>query len=175
MTLPGHAEDGDAGPVRMTVGSGDNRSLTYELIVPAGRDAVWDALMTTDGLETWAGPAALVEPRRGGAWDVYFDPDAPKGQRGSENTLIAIVPKRLIVMSAGAPKQFETVNRERTIVIFETEAADEGRTLVRMIQTGWGEGPDWDGAFEYVKPANAEWLSWLHRRFESGPLEWPEP
>lgn len=157
------------GAVQVTASDGPGRFAAFELIVPASLDEVWRVLSTSDGLAEWAGPAAFVDLRRDGQWDVYFKPDAPPGQRGSENRLIGFVPERLLLIEAGAPPQFPTVKAEKTLAIFEIEPLNATHTRVRMTQTGWKNGAEWDAAFSYLLDANATWLGWLHARFAEDP------
>jgi hypothetical protein len=39
------------------------------------------------------------------------------------------------------------------MVILDFESAGAGRTRVRFTQMGWGDGPDWDKAYEYFDNA----------------------
>ncbi len=171
-TLADGCETRQIGPVVVTIVRGAERYLDFELVVPGTMAETWRTLMTSEGLAEWAGPAAYVEPHRDGAWDVYFKPEAPKGQRGSENRIIGIVPMSTIILEAGAPSQFPTVKAEKTITIFRLEPINAGYTRLNMTQTGWKQGEEWDRAFEYLIDGNAQWLGWLHRRFTEGPLQW---
>jgi hypothetical protein len=45
-------------------------------------------------------------------------------------------------------------------------------TLVRLTQTGWKTGEEWDKAFDYLAQGNAQLLTTLRRRFVDGPLDW---
>jgi hypothetical protein len=59
-------------------------------------------------------------------------------------------------------------------VFFSALGPDRTRVLLR--HDGWGEGGEWDGAFEYF---NRAWkrtvLPRLKYRFESGPIDWNSP
>ncbi len=75
-------------------------------------------------------------------------------------------------MSAMAPEAFPHVRADRTTARWEFKAVDKGSTLVRLTQTGWKEGAEWDKAYDYLASGNAELLETLNRRFVSGPLDW---
>jgi Activator of Hsp90 ATPase homolog 1-like protein len=70
-----------------------------------------------------------------------------------------------------APEQFPAVRARRTTARFEF--ADQGNsTVVRLTQTGWQSGEEWDQAYDYLAQGNAQLLETLLRRFVSGPIDW---
>jgi uncharacterized protein YndB with AHSA1/START domain len=140
--------------------------LVLELTIPAPRAAVWQAFATSEGLSTWLTPGAVVDLRPGGEWTAHF----PGGSTGG-GTILSYVPEEEIVLSARAPDRFPTVRAERTRAQFHFEARGQS-TIVRLTQTGWKNGPEWDQAYEYLAVGNAQLLATLHRRFVSGPLNW---
>lgn len=154
---------------------GEERRLTWELVVPAPVEDVWEAWTTAEGVASWAAPAGYVDLRRGGSWEAHFDPSRPPGQRGSDaNEIVDFDPERLLVIRAGAPQQFPTVRAEKTTFYLTLTPVGRHHTLVQGIQSGWKDGPEWDEAFEYLAGANAVWLDWLHQRFTTGPIDWAE-
>ncbi len=76
-----------------------------------------------------------------------------------------------MVIAAMAPEQFPTVRAERTNARFEFESSGES-TTVRLTQTGWRSGEEWDRAYDYLTSGNAQLLETLRRRFISGPIDW---
>ena len=135
------------------------KMLRFEITVPAPRAEVWKAFATSEGLTTWLAPNSNVELKPGGEWMVHF----PGGSTGGGN-IVSFVPQKEIVISALAPDQFPTAR-------FELEDHGKG-TLVRLTQTGWKDGEEWDRAYEYLTAGNAQLLATLHRRFVSGPIDW---
>lgn len=140
------------------------RMLRIEVTVPATRAEVWKAFSTSEGLSTWLAPGAVVDLRPGGEWMVHFPNSSSAG-----GNIVSFVPNKEIVIAALAPEQFPTVRAQRTTAKFELE--DHGRgTLVRLTQTGWKDGDEWDRAYEYLTAGNAQLLATLHKRFVSGPI-----
>jgi uncharacterized protein YndB with AHSA1/START domain len=142
------------------------KMLRVEITVPAPRAEVWKAFSTSEGLSTWLAPNSNVELKPGGEWMVHF----PSGSTGGGN-IVSFVPGKEIVISALAPDQFPAVRAARTTARFELEDHGNG-TLVRLTQTGWKDGAEWDHAYEYLTAGNAQLLATLHRRFVSGPIDW---
>jgi uncharacterized protein YndB with AHSA1/START domain len=143
------------------------KELVIEVVVPASRAEVWKAFTTSDGLSTWLTPGATVDLRSGGEWTARF----PGGSTGG-GTIISFVPEKDLVISALAPEKFPTVRATRTTVKFEFEPRGGSETAVKLTQTGWKDGKEWDEAYEYLTAGNGELMSTLHRRFVSGPIDW---
>jgi uncharacterized protein YndB with AHSA1/START domain len=108
----------------------------------------------------------VVDLRKGGEWTAHF----PGGKTGG-GTILSFIPEQEIVMAAMAPEQFPTVRAQRTIAKFQFAVSGDG-TLVRLEQTGWKNGVEWDKAYAHLALGNAELLGTLRRRFVSGPIDW---
>jgi uncharacterized protein YndB with AHSA1/START domain len=140
--------------------------LIVEITVPAPLATVWQAFTTSEGLSTWLTPNAVVDLKPGGEWTAHF----PGGSIGG-GTILSFVPQQELVLSALAPDRFPTVRAARTTAQFHFEARGNS-TVVRLTQTGWKDGDEWDKAYEYLTVGNSQLLATLHRRFVSGPIDW---
>jgi len=145
------------------------KALRFDVIVPASVDDVWTAFTTSAGLSTWLWRDTRVELRPGGDWLAIYSPTASGG-----GSVISFVPRKELVLSAMAPEQFPTVRATRTRAVFTFEAAGAKSTHVRLTQTGWKAGKEWDDAYEYLSSGNAQLLDQLYQRFVKGPLAWPK-
>jgi uncharacterized protein YndB with AHSA1/START domain len=142
--------------------------LLIQLTIPAPLPEVWNAFTTSDGLMTWLTPSATVDLRPGGDWICHF----PGGSTGG-GTILSLIPQQELVISALAPDRFPNVRAQHTTARFSF-TADGNSTLVRLTQTGWQEGEEWNRAYEYLAAGNAQLLAMLHHRFISGPTDWKE-
>ncbi len=161
----GRAQSGQ-NQVKVLRQSAPEKALIFEVLIPASQSAVWQAFSTSDGLSTWLTPGAVVDLRPGGEWTAHF----PGGKTGG-GTIMSFVPKKEMVLAALAPEQFPTVRRQRLTAKFEF-AAQNDSTLVRLTQTGWQPGQEWDSAYDYLAKGNAQLLETLRRRFVEGPIDW---
>jgi uncharacterized protein YndB with AHSA1/START domain len=146
--------------------NGTGKVLVLEVTVPAPRADVWKAFSTSEGLSSWLAPSVVVDLKPGGDWMVRLP-----GGSSAGGTIVSFVPQKEIVISALAPEKFPTVRAQRTTARFTLEDHGTG-TLVRLTQTGWKDGDEWDRAYEYLTAGNAQLLATLHRRFVSGPIDW---
>ena len=153
-------------PVKVTKQSTPEKALIFETTIPASRPAVWEAFTTSKGLSTWLTPGAVVDLRKGGEWTAHF----PGGSTGG-GTILGFVPEQEITIAAMAPEQFPHVRAERTTARFQFFAQGPS-TIVRLVQTGWKTGEEWDKAYDYLAGGNAQMLETLLRRFMNGPIDW---
>lgn len=142
--------------------------LVIELTIPASLPEVWKTFTTADGLKSWLAPDVAVDLKPGGDWLVKFP-----GSTGG-GTIVSFVTQKELVISALAPDSFPHVRAARTHAVFSFKA-EGATTRVRLTQTGWQSGPEWDAAYEYLAAGNAQLLGMLHHRFVAGPTAWAKP
>jgi uncharacterized protein YndB with AHSA1/START domain len=156
-------------PVKVVKQTNPEKALIFEVTIPAPSAEVWKAFSTSEGLATWLAPVTTVDLRPGGAWTAGFAGGSTGG-----GTILAVIPEHELTLAAMAPDRFPTVRAQRTTARFEFR--DEGSsTVVRLVQTGWKPGREWDEAYEYLAEGNAQLLEALCDRFISGPIHWPTP
>lgn len=153
------------------------RLIRVEVEVAGGISEVWAAWTTPEGITSFFAPACKVELVPGGAYEIFFTPDAEPGLRGAEETrVMAIQPETMLAFDWSAPPDMPEVRRQRTHVVVRLRKIDAARTSVVLSHSGWGEGGEWDRAFEYFMVA---WhdivLPRLIHRFAEGPVDWACP
>src|SRR3954471_5011600 len=79
--------------------------ITVTRVIAAPVADVWKAWTTVEGIESFFAPkAAKVEPRAGGAFELWFAANLPEGSRGTEGCLFhSITPMEQIVLEWNAP------------------------------------------------------------------------
>jgi uncharacterized protein YndB with AHSA1/START domain len=142
------------------------KALVIEVVIPASQSEVWNAFTTSEGLSTWLTPNAVVDLRNGGEWTAHY----PGGHTGG-GTILGFTPQGELTLSAMAPEQFPNVRAARTTAKFQF-IPEGAKTRVRLTQTGWKNGEEWDKAYDYLATGNAQLLWTLHRRFVDGPIDW---
>ncbi len=161
LALTGPAQAGSAG----------ERELRKEVIVAAPAAEVWAAWATSAGAQTFFAPSARIELSRGGAYEILFAPDAPRGQRGAEGLhVLSYVPGQMISFEWSAPPDFPEI-RERgasTFVVVHITRLGPRRARVVLHHLGWGKGSDWDAMHAYFDRAWDVVLGRLQKRFAEG-------
>jgi uncharacterized protein YndB with AHSA1/START domain len=158
-----------------TAGAGD-RVLRTEMVLSAPVEAVWNAWASEEGVKTFFAPGAHVEPRVDGAYEILFNPQGERGQRGAEGMrVLAFEPPRRLAFTWNAPPTIPSIRGQRTMVVVELEPAPgaPARTRLKFTHLGWGDGADWDQAYSYFDHAwGGVVLPRLKQRFEKGPIDW---
>jgi uncharacterized protein YndB with AHSA1/START domain len=154
-----------------------DRVLRTELVLEAPVEEVWSAWTTEAGVRTFFAPECRIDLRVDGLYEIYFQPKAEAGMRGAEGTrIIVLEPNRRLAFTWNAPPDQPYVRGQRTVVTLDFAPLDSGRTHLRFSQSGWGEGPEWDAAYQYFDRAwNQFVLPNLKYRFQKGPIDWNAP
>jgi uncharacterized protein YndB with AHSA1/START domain len=151
------------------------RSIDKQVEIAASLDQAWDAWTTRDGITSFFAPDAKIEPRVGGAFQVYMDPLAEPGLKGAdEMRYMAIQPKKMISFDWNAPPHLAQARQQRTFVIVRFEPLADKLTRVTLHHAGWGDGGEWDQTYAYFDRAWGFVLGNLKKRFDSGPQDWTQ-
>jgi uncharacterized protein YndB with AHSA1/START domain len=151
------------------------RSLDKSLVVPASLDQTWDAWTTREGIISFFAPDARIEPKVGGAFQIYFNPLGEPGMKGADDIrFMALQPKKMISFDWNAPPHLPAVRQQFTFVVVRFESVGPKETRVTLHHAGWGDGGEWDQAYAYFDRAWTNVLANLKKRFESGPIDWTE-
>jgi len=149
------------------------RAIDKSIEVTATLDQAWAAWTTREGIVGFFAPDAKIEPRVGGAFQIYMDPTAEPGMKGADDMrFMALQPKKMISFDWNAPPSLPEARAQRTFVVVRFEPLGEKATRVSIHHTGWGDGGEWDKAYSYFDRAWGFALGNLKKRFDSGPQDW---
>jgi uncharacterized protein YndB with AHSA1/START domain len=149
------------------------RSIDKQVEVAASVDEVWEAWTTRDGIKSFFAPDANIDPRVGGAFQIYMDPLAEPGLKGAdEMRFMALQPKKMISFDWNAPPHLAQARKQRTFVVVRFEPVSDKLTRVTLHHTGWGDGGEWDKTFDYFERAWPYVLGNLKKRFDGQPQDW---
>lgn len=154
-----------------------SKQIQSQVIISAPLSKVWKAWTTYDGAKTFFAPDCRIDLRVGGAYEMFFDPTAPEGERGGEGlTILAIQPEKMLSFTWNSPPSLPDVRGQLTHVTLRFKSLEDGKTQLSLIHDGWGEGGQWDEAFDYFTLAWGDVvLPRLQYRFEHGPVDWEDP
>lgn len=142
------------------------RSVVREVDVAAPAIEAWMAWTSGEQIDAWWGPHATnIDLRIGGPFEIRFDPDAPPGRQGSEGCqFLAYVPGEMISFTWNAPPHL-ALRETNTWVVVTFSDSGPGQARVRLVHTGFLEGPDWDAYLTYFESAWAHVLGLLADHF----------
>jgi uncharacterized protein YndB with AHSA1/START domain len=146
----------------------ESSELVTEGIIDAPVAAVWDALTTKEGQESWNVAHAEIELKVGGKMRTHYD---PKGQIGDpdtiENTILCFEPNRMLAIQvANPPAKFpfkEAIKKMWTVMHFTEEGPS--RTKLRLVGTGYGDDEESKKLRGFFEKGNAFTLKKLQEKF----------
>lgn len=114
----------------------EGRRIEVSIEVPGTPEEVWQAIATGPGITSWFVPTE-VDEHEGGAVRRHF------GEMGTDDGRVVAweAPRRVVFeggASMGRPLAFE----------WTVEAASGDTCTVRLVNTGFGDGEEWDGDFD---------------------------
>jgi uncharacterized protein YndB with AHSA1/START domain len=119
----------------------DENRLVSEGIVDAPREAVWAALTTKEGLESWNVAHAEVDFKVGGKMLTHYNADGKIGDPNTiENIILCFDPNRFYAIKVGTPPErfpFKEAIKCVWTVIYLDEVGPS-RTHVRVVGLGYG-------------------------------------
>jgi uncharacterized protein YndB with AHSA1/START domain len=124
-------------------------SISIELDAPV--DTVWKALTDSDELTKWFPTNAAIDPKPGGAFEISWDGDWQWNMTITDwepNKRLRMVDRRARPFDAhGRPLDREA---PAALVLDFTLEARGGRTLLRLVHSGFGHGATWDEELDGV-------------------------
>lgn len=154
----------------------DNKQLEGSILLPAPVETVWNNWTTEYGIRSFLAPDCLVVPEPNGPFEIYFRPDAPHGDKGTEGCrVMAVMPHDLLSFSWNFPPQCTHIRHQKTHVCLRFEAQGMA-TQLHLLQTGWANDKEWDAGYEFFRD---EWFNLLLPRLRwrllHGPVNWQQP
>ena len=150
--------------------------LHKSAIVPAAPADVWAAWTTTEGIRTFLAPDGKVEAKAGGAYEVWFTPDAAAGARGCDGcTVVSVDPPKKLVFTWSFPPaipELRSTGAKGRVTVELLPASVGDTTLVTLVHDGFPEGEPGERGRAYFDKAWDAVLSRLRERFTRGPVDW---
>ncbi len=153
------------------------RMIYYEITLNTSLENAWDAWTTEDGIKSFFAPACEIDFRIDGKYDILFFPDNKPGLRGAEGMrIMAIEPHKMFSFTWNQTPDLPLLRPQLTLVNLKFEKISANKTKLIFIQTGWGDGLDWDKAYNYFTHAWGDVVLYrLQHRFDHGPIDWSNP
>lgn len=153
--------------------------IEKRVVVPCALVEAFGSFASEAGAITFFAPAAVIEPRVGGAYELYFDEEADPGQRGSEGCVVRrIEPLTLLVVTWNFPPELSRIRRERTELSLRFADLPGEGTEVVLVHDGFRGASDpathaeWEQGHRYFNRVWGTVLTRLISRWKNGPLDW---
>jgi uncharacterized protein YndB with AHSA1/START domain len=140
-----------------------DRTIAHSLVIKAPVDEVFTAISAGDGISRWFTTSAVSEPHTGGTFRYVFDNEKPELSSVQEGRYIDVVAGRKLVH----PWRFPGLSQPTTVEYALTPRGDE--TQLDFRNTGFGQGPEWDGPYQRFTGGWKLFLDNLKSVLEGGP------
>ena len=145
------------------------RLLQESIVIKAPPKAVWKALATTEGLQSWEMPLAALDLKVGGHLEASYEDKAKVGDPNNiRHEILGYVPERLLVFrnvqtppGFPHPEMFQHI----TIMLMLDDLGD-GSTRVTEALAGYGPGKEWDQLYGFFRKGDATILEMLKAHLE---------
>ncbi|WP_126425207.1 SRPBCC family protein [Brevibacillus marinus] len=145
-------------------------TLQFEIDVASKKELVWRAWTQTERITKWFAPAAHIDARPGGAFELFFDPVNRDHMCTKGCTFTLLEPMERLGFTWKGPDEFaEVMNKDESLTyVLVTLSEENGATKVVVEHSGWGEGSEWENARNWHEIAWKQVLGSLKSALESG-------
>ncbi len=111
-------------------------------------DKAFDMFTVNKHLENWLTNLASVEPKVGGKYELFWNPQDKANDSTIGCRILALQTNKLIDFEWRGAKQFKhfmnNVRPLTNVVVFFT--SNKKRTEIHLVHTGWRDAPEWEEA-----------------------------
>ncbi|MBM7585924.1 uncharacterized protein YndB with AHSA1/START domain [Bacillus pakistanensis] len=144
--------------------------IRKEIIINAELSLVWKAWTESERIIKWFAPAAEIDPRENGKFELYFSPDNKDMMSTKGCRILQYKEPTLLEFEWKGPDPFAGVMNDEnnlTTVSVEFESLNE-MTKVTLIHQGWKDTEEYSHAREWHVQAWEQMLKSLKSNMESG-------
>lgn len=134
----------------------NSRDITFDLNLNISVEDAWNLWTESRKLEKWLTTEANVDPKVGGAFELFWDPTNHNDNSTLGCKITALVPNRLLSFQWRGPIPFADLMNVApfptwAMVSFESKGIDQA--VLHFRHSGWGESERWSAAREWQKSA----------------------
>lgn len=145
-------------------------SFQTEIEIAASKELVWLAWTQRERIIQWFAPEAYLEPRLGGAYELYFTPEN-HDVMGTKGCIVTLwEPQERLGFTWKGPDDFAAVMNHQDALTYVLVSLSEAQGFTRVVveHFGWGETEEWEQARTWHQGAWAQALGSLKKAMEAG-------
>ncbi len=130
--------------------------IIYQTVkLPCDAARAFEMFTVNGELEKWLAAKADVEPRLGGKYELFWNPDEPEFDSTVGCRITALEPGKLLAFEWKGPKQYSDFMNECeplthvTVAFVPCGDASQPCTEVHLVHTGWRAAPEWEEARQW--------------------------
>lgn len=147
------------------------KTVSKEVTIGSPIDLVWFAWTIPERVQEWFAPQAVVEPKVGGAYELYFIPGNTDMMNTKGCKIVQLIKEEKLQFTWKGPDQFsDLMNQENHLTVVDVTfcKVEEGTTRVSIDHTGFKEGEEWQEAYGWHVAAWSGVLDSLKAALEKG-------
>lgn len=125
-----------------------DKVIHVSAFVPVPPARAWAYFTNNALLQSWLTASADVEPKVGGKYELFWQPDDRENNSTIGCRVTAVAPEQFIAFQWRSPKQFKPfANAADPLThVVVTFIPESGGTRVHLIHAGWRSSPEWEEA-----------------------------
>ena len=125
-------------------------------------------------LENWLTVKANIEPKFGGKYELFWDPEHPENDSTIGCKITGIEKNRFISFEWKGPTEFKSfmnnVDPLTHVIVFFSHNNNLKKTIIHLFHTGWRKDTDWQKARQYFQKAWSKALKGLKEKIQNKEL-----
>lgn len=130
--------------------------IELEILLPISKEQAWAYWTDNLLLTKWLSVVAKVEPRRDGAYELFWSPETPELNSTLGCKITHYQPYEDLHFEWRGPVPFAEVMNTTplpTYVQLSFEELEAKKTKIKLTHLGWGEGELWEKAYKWQQQA----------------------
>jgi len=142
-----------------------DRIIFHSIYLNCGPDKAFEFFTINGHLEKWLTKVANIEPKTGGKYELFWNPDDKETDSTIGCKILAIAHGKFLCFEWKGPKQFKHfMNNVRPLTnVVAFFLPHQGGTEVHLLHTGWRDTTEWEEARHWFAKAWKNALSELQR------------
>lgn len=144
-------------------------TVIQETWIEADPPLLWRAWTESARITQWFAPAAEIEPRAGGKFELYFNPAHRESMCTAGCTILLYDEPSTLAFEWKGPDPFAKIMNEGELTAVKVSfIPDRSGTRITLEHTGWKDSGEWLQAREWHVQAWEGMLASLKSSIESG-------
>ena len=137
--------------------------IQIEIELNCGVIQAFDLFTVNEELESWLPEKAEVEPKVGGKYELFWNPQNRESNSTIGCKITSIEKDKFLSFEWKGPEMFQSFMNfcdplTHVVVVFSSSSDDPKKTTVFLFHSGWRDDPDWQKARMYFEKV---WLGAL--------------
>ena len=137
--------------------------IQIEIELSCDISEAFNYFIVNEQLESWLPEKAEVEPKAGGKYELFWDPQNQEINSTIGCKITSIEKDKFLSFEWKGPEIFQSFMNfcdplTHVVVVFSTSSDDPKKSILILFHSGWRDGPEWQKARIYFENA---WLGAL--------------